>query len=701
MVNEITAASDQKIGQREHLEDYATDARVTTRSGIEIQLGVVCDGVGGSDVGERAAYLTAQTIIASIQQSTHRNIPAILYDALIAANTAVYDELRGAGNSTVALMAVDLTDNPPYGRLYIAHAGDSHIYLVRDEIMGRLNSDHNRATDRWLSGQVSADEMRFVERGHHLTRAIGVGPQLNVDIGIYSERGKTRVTRQRAEELGKVGIKLKPTDTIFASSDGLFELNPEDGRPYLHEEEILKYAVAENVNEAVGSLIGTGSMRGPQDNISLSMIFIPGDREVVAGPVSSLDRRQIAGIVAAFLVLLVVGFGAFSFLSSERGAVEQELVAQQSTAQAAAVIATSDRATTIARLSATPTPTSTPTATSTPTPLPTPTVRPARASANEVALQYNTLRQVIAAVEEETSVTTRDGVNYLIIDGRAETEADSVTEAGANSEAQPAALFMIPGSEVLLDRVDNSREEIEMELMNNSDIFMQGGRYVVGGVTVALAENRNVSFTARSTCYSLRYIAQNQVAFTCYGVQNPDECQLDLPGQGERLVPENQEIVINSQTEQVVSEGIEPDYATMVRYYQVARSTIGLDSPAAQCVQPFVDRDADDVFNPEDTCPDEFGLVEDDGCPDSDGDGTHDGIDDCPEIPGPASNSGCPIPDTDGDGFNDFIDECRTTFGTLNGCPDRDGDGIRDSEDTCPNEPGLAEYEGCNLPESP
>src|SRR5690625_2270951 len=42
-------------------------------------------------------------------------------------------------------------------------------------------------------------------------------------------------------------------------------------------------------------------------------------------------------------------------------------------------------------------------------------------------------------------------------------------------------------------------------------------------------------------------------------------------------------------------------------------------------------------------CPDDPGPAEYDGCPDTDGDGVHDGIDKCPNTPGPAENDGCPV----------------------------------------------------------
>jgi OOP family OmpA-OmpF porin len=85
---------------------------------------------------------------------------------------------------------------------------------------------------------------------------------------------------------------------------------------------------------------------------------------------------------------------------------------------------------------------------------------------------------------------------------------------------------------------------------------------------------------------------------------------------------------------------------------------------------------------------------------DRDGDGVPDDDDHCPDVPGPASNAGCPegeIPDRDHDGVPDREDRCPDVPGSkeLDGCPDRDGDDVPDNDDKCPDEPGPAANDGC------
>ena len=109
------------------------------------------------------------------------------------------------------------------------------------------------------------------------------------------------------------------------------------------------------------------------------------------------------------------------------------------------------------------------------------------------------------------------------------------------------------------------------------------------------------------------------------------------------------------------------------------------------------DSDGDTIIDKEDKCPEIPGSIEFNGCIDTDGDGIADPDDSCPEEVGTIQMNGCP--DTDGDGLIDNLDECQDQVGPLenNGCPwpDTDGDGVTDNEDLCIDEAGSKENNGC------
>ena len=90
------------------------------------------------------------------------------------------------------------------------------------------------------------------------------------------------------------------------------------------------------------------------------------------------------------------------------------------------------------------------------------------------------------------------------------------------------------------------------------------------------------------------------------------------------------------------------------------------------------------------------------GNTDRDKDGIKDKDDACPDEPGLAQFQGCP--DTDGDGVADKDDNCPEVAGPVenNGCPwpDTDGDTVLDKDDACPEVAGPVENQGCPWPDT-
>jgi type IX secretion system PorP/SprF family membrane protein len=107
------------------------------------------------------------------------------------------------------------------------------------------------------------------------------------------------------------------------------------------------------------------------------------------------------------------------------------------------------------------------------------------------------------------------------------------------------------------------------------------------------------------------------------------------------------------------------------------------------------DRDKDGIIDEKDDCPDVYGSLELNGCPDADNDKIIDKNDDCPFTFGLAELKGCP--DSDSDGIADKYDDCPNNAGVaeFNGCPDTDDDGIQDDYDDCPELAGPIKNNGC------
>jgi len=127
-------------------------------------------------------------------------------------------------------------------------------------------------------------------------------------------------------------------------------------------------------------------------------------------------------------------------------------------------------------------------------------------------------------------------------------------------------------------------------------------------------------------------------------------------------------------------------------------------------IDPKQDDDDDGIINSKDSCPQERGSIERNGCPpcsDGDEDGICDTVDKCPNVRGDRACDGCvcppPIvePDDDKDGIPNSKDACSQEFGfrRYKGCPipDTDGDGVNDQIDKCIEEKGTIANNGCPL----
>jgi protein phosphatase len=178
---------------------------------------MVCDGAGGGEAGELAARLTSRTIFEYLEISPETSVPKLLIKAVEEANKAVYSELQGTGTSTVALAAVHLNDGATYGRLYIANVGNSRIYLIREGRLVRLNIDHTLANEYVFAGQMSPEEAKELN-DPNVTRSIGTGAKISVDIGFYAGATRFYHSRRASASVKRYGTAVIP----FSLLDGLF-----------------------------------------------------------------------------------------------------------------------------------------------------------------------------------------------------------------------------------------------------------------------------------------------------------------------------------------------------------------------------------------------------------------------------------------------------------------------------------------------
>ena len=164
---EISTGHASVTGQRERNEDFCA---TVTPEGSELEskgaLLAVADGVSGSSGGREAAEYTVRGLLSDYYATPDTwTIPHALDKVLYANNQWLLGQ--AAAQRELAGMATTLSVLVLRGRrYYVAHVGDSRIYLLRGDRLTRLTDDH--VWDR--------PDMR-----HVLTRALGLGPHLVMD----------------------------------------------------------------------------------------------------------------------------------------------------------------------------------------------------------------------------------------------------------------------------------------------------------------------------------------------------------------------------------------------------------------------------------------------------------------------------------------------------------------------------------------
>ncbi|HEY3810768.1 MAG TPA: Stp1/IreP family PP2C-type Ser/Thr phosphatase [Acidimicrobiales bacterium] len=260
----------------------------------------VADGMGGAAAGE-VASATAIERLRDAFSAAGTPTPEDLIEAAQEANRAVWEqaeanpEMRGMGTTLVALAPV------ADGRLAVINIGDSRLYLLHDGELRQVTSDHNLVAELLAEGRLSKEEAEYHPRRNIMTRALGVDPEVPVDLFM---------------------LDAHPGDRFLLCSDGL----PRE----LHDDQIasLLRRLADP-EEAAQELVDEAKRRGGNDNITVVVVDVVAPREekdsdlttavpaappvhpaaIEAKPTAkrSIITLRVVGFVGLLIVLLGLG----------------------------------------------------------------------------------------------------------------------------------------------------------------------------------------------------------------------------------------------------------------------------------------------------------------------------------------------------------------------------------------------------------
>jgi protein phosphatase len=231
------------IGQiREINEDYM--AHFETPYGYCI---IVCDGMGGHAAGDIASQGAIDAIKRYLQDGkvTMLDTPNSLQNAIEFANYKLREMVKQnsslSGMGTTCILALFQK-----AEMYMAHAGDSRLYLIRKNSIKQLSKDHSTVQNLIDAGVLSESEALLSEKRNQITKAIGI-----------FDKVEPSVTKE--------AMGLKQGDKILLCSDGL--------TAHVTNSEILEIVnTYSDVQEAALKLIEKANSGGGSDNITVQLI---------------------------------------------------------------------------------------------------------------------------------------------------------------------------------------------------------------------------------------------------------------------------------------------------------------------------------------------------------------------------------------------------------------------------------------------
>ncbi len=198
---------------------------------------LVSDGMGGHQAGDFASALIVDAV-ATLPVGLD---PAAkmhgLRDKIHGAHRAIQAEAEARGGGTIGATVVALI--LANGHFVGIWAGDSRLYRLRGGQVELLTNDHSAVAEYVLAGKMSWDEADQHPHSNAITRAVGVGEEL---------------------ELDKVRGAVAPGDRFLICSDGLTKY-----ATFSMLQEVLSTAPLETVGDRLLQIALTG---GGADNIS-------------------------------------------------------------------------------------------------------------------------------------------------------------------------------------------------------------------------------------------------------------------------------------------------------------------------------------------------------------------------------------------------------------------------------------------------
>jgi serine/threonine protein phosphatase PrpC len=256
---ELSFAAATDVGrQRNHNEDnFLIDKK--------LRLFMVADGMGGHAAGEVASSIAVHEIRDAVNNQKELidryrvdhpgvqpyEILQVLEHAVQAACGAVFakaqsePDKRGMGTTATVLLIAGSGDHL---RGFIAHVGDSRVYLARQNQCHVLTEDHSLMNELVRRGKLNREQIEsspYKQYKNAVTRAVGVNQSVEVDTFDFD---------------------ILPGDRLMICSDGMYA--------YVDENELPRQLADGEVKEVPKRLVEMANKGGGHDNITAVVIRV-------------------------------------------------------------------------------------------------------------------------------------------------------------------------------------------------------------------------------------------------------------------------------------------------------------------------------------------------------------------------------------------------------------------------------------------
>ena len=294
----------QIVGQRDNQEDaYLLVPLEGSEERAERILVILADGMGGHAAGQVASDIVVNRFRDFFTQPGLLGSPSqLLNEALDYANRAVGEAAKanpayhGMGCTVVAILCEG-------EEMWWVSVGDSHLYLLRDSRVKKLNADHS------YGGYLDALEAK----GEDLSQAQNLPRNMLMSAIIGEEIPMI--------DLPESPFRLKTSDRLVLASDGLDTI--------AQEELALKFDAGIAPGDYARRLVeGVEAVNKPrQDNTTVAVVEVRGAAVISESPThdqtqattAATEASKLPMVASALVLLAAAAGGGFYYFSQNAG----------------------------------------------------------------------------------------------------------------------------------------------------------------------------------------------------------------------------------------------------------------------------------------------------------------------------------------------------------------------------------------------